>query len=67
LPLFGYWFIFGRIIYAIGYLLTTLTGLNLKVPGVAMTYFLITLLLLESFNADGFLVFEFKNPFVGEL
>jgi hypothetical protein len=44
-PLFGFWFIFGRVIYATGYLLTTLTGLNLKVPGVALTYFTITLMI----------------------
>lgn len=44
-PLFGFWFISGRIIYALGYLLTTLTGLNLKVPGVAMIYGLISVMI----------------------
>jgi hypothetical protein len=44
-PLFGFWFVSGRILFALGYLLTTLTGLNLKVLGVAMTYFLIALMM----------------------
>ncbi len=58
LALFGFWFIVGRIIYAIGYWLTTITGINLKPPGVAMTYFLIALMIGESFNLNVFQVFN---------
>lgn len=43
-PLFGFWFISSRVIYAVGYLLTTLTGLNFKVPGVALMYGLLSLM-----------------------
>lgn len=60
------WFIVGRVSYAVGYLLTTLTGLNFKVPGVAITYFLVGLMVSEAFSSNAFRLFD-SIPSLGEL
>ena len=67
-PLFGFWFVAGRVVYAVGYLLTTLTGgVNLKVMGVAMTYFTVGLMVAEAMGIDGFQCFGVVGQLVGEL
>jgi len=62
--LFGFWFISSRIIYAVGYLLTTLTGLNFKVPGVALIYGLLSLMVAETLGFNGFKLFNNFTPYL---
>ena len=63
-PFFGFWFIASRFIYAVGYLLTTLTGLNFKVPGVALMYGLLGLMVTETLGFNGFKLFNIVIPYL---
>lgn len=55
LILIPFWYLTARVLYIIGYLMTTISGVNLKHYGVTLTIFVYAFMLAKSFGYNLFL------------
>jgi hypothetical protein len=68
--LYAFWFILGRILFAIGFLLTTFLtkfSINGKVVGVALIYAEVTMMIVDICGYDSFKAFSVIPSFGEDL